>query len=73
MPEGNTNVNKETKIKALWFFCAVWTIDSNLPDWQVEHMISFTTQDPGALKTAFSEERTSIGDKWLNETSELVP
>lgn len=73
MPEENENVRKETKIKALWFFCAAWTIDPNLPDWQVEHLISFTTQDPGILHAAFTEDRSQIGEKWLSEAGALEP
>lgn len=73
MPDENNDVAKETKIKAMWFFCAVWTIDPNLPDWQTEHMISFTTQDPGVLHAAFTEDRSQIGEKWLSEAGELQP
>lgn len=73
MPDENNEVAKQTKIKALWFFCAAWTIDPNITDWQVEHLQSFTTQDAGALHAAFTEDRSQIGNKWLSEAGDLNP
>jgi len=73
MPLKNESIEKYSKIKELWFFCAAWTINPDNAEWEIEHMMSFTSSDVGAIETAFTESRASIGDKWLLEAAALQP
>jgi len=71
MPEEN-EIENYNVIKKLWFFCSVFTINED-NTFNVEHMQSFTTDMQGVIKTAFTEDRSTVEDMWLAESQDLPP
>lgn len=72
MPNMN-EIDKFSKISNLWFFCASFTVDQASGDFLTETMMSFTSDSKGVISTAFTEDRSSMEEKWAAELKTLVP